>query len=68
MEGKIVRAEEDLDQDGVVDSIDVCLDTPVGDLVTWDGCTIVPFDAIKVAATSESCVNSTDGEISIQPN
>lgn len=41
-----VRAQvtEDLDADGVVDSVDVCPDTPTGDLVGTDGCSSCPCD------------------------
>lgn len=35
---------EDLDEDGVADDVDACLDTPTGDLVKDDGCSVCPCE------------------------
>ncbi len=42
----VVLADEvDEDADGVVDTIDDCPDTPPGDLVSSDGCSVCPCEA-----------------------
>jgi hypothetical protein len=45
--GRVVAQQVDVDSDGdgVVDSLDNCDDTPPGDLVDADGCSICPCDA-----------------------
>ena len=35
---------DDLDEDGVADDVDVCLDTPAGDLVGTEGCSVCLCD------------------------
>jgi hypothetical protein len=39
------QASEDLDGDGVADAVDQCPDTPAGDLVDGNGCSVCPCDA-----------------------
>src|SRR5262245_17781905 len=36
---------DDADGDGVADAVDACPDTPGGDLVDQDGCSVCPCDA-----------------------
>lgn len=35
---------EDLDEDGIADDLDTCLDTPPADLVDADGCSVCPCE------------------------
>lgn len=35
---------DDLDEDGVADDVDACLDTPAGDLVDPEGCSVCPCE------------------------
>ncbi len=59
--------ELDTDGDGVADSSDLCPGTPTGIDVDVTGCEIfaLPSDNFLVKITSESCVGSGDGSISI---
>jgi hypothetical protein len=45
--GRVVaqQVDTDSDGDGVVDALDNCDDTPPGDLVDADGCSVCPCDA-----------------------
>jgi len=45
--GRVVaqQIDADSDGDGVVDALDNCNDTPPGDLVDADGCSVCPCDA-----------------------
>ncbi|MCX2681114.1 M12 family metallo-peptidase [Galbibacter sp. EGI 63066] len=57
----------DTDQDGVLDSDDLCPNTPLGAKVDVNGCelfTIAPNNYL-LQTTAESCINSNNGSISI---
>ncbi|AXT60537.1 T9SS C-terminal target domain-containing protein [Aquimarina sp. AD10] len=63
-----VTPVDDSDKDGVSDANDLCPDTPIGDTVDVNGCTVftLPTDNFKVLSTGESCKNSDNGSISIE--
>ena len=57
----------DLDEDGVLNNKDKCPNTPKGNIVDLDGCTVftLPLDNNKVSVTSASCIGTTDGSIGL---
>ena len=63
--GKVPLCNEDNDEDGVLDHLDTCLDTQPGAVVNANGCEMIPNTAIKVYATTPSCIDSEDGSIEI---
>ncbi|MBO0320865.1 BspA family leucine-rich repeat surface protein [Muricauda sp. CAU 1633] len=63
--GKIPYCNEDNDGDGVLDHLDACLDTQPGAVVNASGCEVIPNTAIKVYASTPSCVGREDGSIEI---
>ncbi len=64
---------EDQDNDGVANHIDLCPNTPSGDIVDTFGCSVSqlvdinPSD-ISIMATSTSCANTANGEITFNFN
>ncbi|MFD2100313.1 BspA family leucine-rich repeat surface protein [Flagellimonas iocasae] len=63
--GKIPYCNEDNDEDGVLDHLDACLDTQPGAVVNANGCEVIPNTAIKVYASTPSCIGNEDGSIEI---
>ena len=61
----IVELFYDNDNDGVLDSVDLCPNTPQGAVVDLNGCEIfsLPFDNNKVSVTSSTCIGSDDGSL-----
>ncbi|MDA8938108.1 FG-GAP-like repeat-containing protein, partial [Flavobacteriaceae bacterium] len=57
----------DYDNDGVLNAVDSCLDTPEGSIVDVNGCAIftLPLDNNKVSVISASCIGTTDGSIGL---
>jgi hypothetical protein len=57
----------DYDNDGVLNSVDQCPDSPEGSTVDVNGCPVftLPLDNNKVSVTSASCIGNTDGSIGI---
>ena len=57
----------DLDEDGVRDPIDECLNTPAGAMVDVRGCTVfsLPHDTFEVKVISATCPGSVNGVIEI---
>ena len=57
----------DLDEDGVRDPIDECLDTPAGAMVDVRGCEVfsLPHDTFEVKVISATCPGSANGVIEI---
>lgn len=55
----------DADEDGVPDAEDNCPDTPIGDSVNVEGCTVfnLPADAFNVEAVGSSCNGQDNGSI-----
>ena len=73
--GCTVTTVTDSDNDGVQDADDDCPNTPAGETVDSSGCTIVENtlpdisnDGILVKATSTSCPDTANGEISVSFN
>ena len=58
----------DTDKDGVLDSEDNCPNTPMGAKVDVNGCEIfnLPINNYQIKLTDESCINSNNGNISIE--
>ena len=56
---------EDLDGDGVPNTIDICANTPLNANVDARGCLILPADNFNIEVTSETCPNKSNGEITI---
>ena len=57
----------DNDNDGILNSVDACPDTPSGSTVDVTGCPVftLPLDNNKVSVTSASCIGTTDGSIGL---
>ena len=57
----------DDDNDGVVDLIDLCPNTPFGDFVDVYGCSIfmLPTDNFNISTTSETCRGGNNGIVNI---
>jgi aryl-phospho-beta-D-glucosidase BglC (GH1 family) len=54
----------DSDNDGVVDDLDLCADTPIGDTVDAVGCTILPdTDKDGIDDTIDQCPNTPIGDL-----
>ena len=63
----ITITSNDLDEDGVLNDLDECPDTPEGAQVDFKGCTVfsLPIDNNKVEVTSASCIGTSDGSIGL---
>ncbi|WP_228234842.1 BspA family leucine-rich repeat surface protein [Allomuricauda sp. M10] len=61
--GQVPLCGQDNDADGVLDHMDLCLNSQPGVVVDEYGCEILPVDAIKVYALTPSCNGSSDGKI-----
>ncbi|MDX1830379.1 MAG: alpha-amylase family glycosyl hydrolase, partial [Lutibacter sp.] len=61
---------DDSDGDGVVDTNDLCPNTPAGTTVTTSGCPIfsLPTDNFNIQVTSETCPDKNNGQIFITTN
>ncbi len=59
--------DDDMDNDGVPNSNDNCNDTPIGDVVDVNGCTIftLPINNFSLISISETCRNANNGKIEI---
>ncbi|RLD28453.1 MAG: hypothetical protein DRI75_06620 [Bacteroidetes bacterium] len=59
--------DDDIDDDGVPNTNDNCNDTPTGDVVGSDGCTVftLPSNNFQLQIESETCRNSNNGSIII---
>jgi endoglucanase len=57
----------DSDNDGVADDADQCPNTPAGDVVDFNGCTIfsLPANNFAVQVTDETCRSSNNGSVTI---
>ncbi len=66
--GKVPLCNEDNDADGVLDHLDLCLDTLPDANVDEYGCEIIPLDAIQVYVLTPSCIDSSDGAVNIAMN
>ncbi|NUY80723.1 carbohydrate-binding protein [Flavobacterium sp. MAH-1] len=57
----------DTDGDNVSDNLDLCPNTPAGDVVDFNGCTIFSLASnnFSVMTTSETCRSSNNGKVSI---
>ncbi|WP_026703968.1 carbohydrate-binding protein [Flavobacterium soli] len=62
--------QPDDDNDGVANVDDDCPDTPAGDVVDFNGCTIfaLAYDNFSVKSTSETCRDANNGSIEITAN
>jgi hypothetical protein len=62
--------DDDIDNDGVLNVNDTCNDTPLGDVINANGCSVftLPSNNFLLQITSESCRTSNNGSISITAN
>ncbi|MBT8295922.1 MAG: T9SS type A sorting domain-containing protein, partial [Gramella sp.] len=60
----------DADEDGVPDSEDNCPDTPLGDTVNLEGCTVftMPSNAFNVETIGASCNGEANGSVKVSSN
>ncbi|MDO3695609.1 hypothetical protein QVZ41_12230 [Wenyingzhuangia sp. chi5] len=67
---KADRSNDDDDKDGVVNAEDQCPETPDGDVVDENGCTIlnIPSNNFTIETVSETCLGSNNGKIVITAN
>ncbi len=58
---------DDNDKDGVLNDVDICPDTPLGNVVDATGCTIfsLPAENFTIEAISETCPDKNNGQILI---
>lgn len=56
---------DDLDSDEVLDSLDICPNTPEGAEVDANGCLVLPSDNFKLEVIGETCPNKNNGQIII---
>ena len=63
----ITVTSNDLDEDGVLNNVDKCPNTPAGSVVDVNGCKIfsLPQKNNKVEVTSATCIGNTDGSIGL---
>jgi len=63
----ITVTSNDLDEDGILNDVDDCPNTPAGDIVDLKGCTVftLPVNNNKVEVTSASCIGNADGSIGL---
>lgn len=59
---------QDSDQDGVIDELDNCLNTPYGIDINSSGCFNLPSDNFKVTASGETCQGVKNGQLIISAN
>ncbi|UMY67041.1 MULTISPECIES: carbohydrate-binding protein [unclassified Flavobacterium] len=64
---KLTLVPADDDGDNVANANDLCPNTPSGDVVDFNGCTIfsLPSDNFGIVAASETCRNADNGSIAI---
>ncbi|WP_419211069.1 PQQ-dependent sugar dehydrogenase [Maribacter sp. X9] len=65
---QIIVKEADADNDGILDSKDNCPNTPSGETVDENGCSIsiFPADQFKITSTGTSCITTNNGFILIE--
>ncbi|MGJ8713929.1 MAG: BspA family leucine-rich repeat surface protein [Maribacter stanieri] len=64
--GRSDLCEIDIDQDGVLDYFDNCLNTPLGATVDDNGCMIITSDFYNITSIQESCPDKNNGQIIIE--
>ncbi len=59
--------DPDIDNDSILNGNDLCNDTPLGDTVDVDGCTVftLPATNFSLLINSETCRNSDNGNVTI---
>ena len=57
--------DEDTDGDGVLNTLDLCPNTPAGTTVDANGCLSLPSDNFNVQVISETCPDKNNGQIII---
>jgi hypothetical protein len=57
--------EFDDDRDGVLNSIDLCENTPIGAIVDAQGCLLLPSDNFNIEVISETCPDKNNGQLTI---
>ncbi len=60
----------DADEDGVADENDLCPNTPAGDTVNYEGCTVftLPVNAFSVETVGATCYGQQNGKIKVSSN
>jgi hypothetical protein len=63
----ITVTSNDFDEDGILNDVDECPDTPLGTVVNYKGCPIfvLPENNNKVEVTSATCIGNSDGSIKL---
>ncbi|WP_298363699.1 T9SS type A sorting domain-containing protein [uncultured Lutibacter sp.] len=56
---------QDLDQDGIIDELDNCMNTPYGADINASGCFSLPFDNFNITAVGETCTDIKNGQLII---
>lgn len=56
---------DDIDGDGILDTLDVCPNTPEGAEVDASGCLVLPSDNFKLEIIGETCPDKNNGQIII---
>jgi hypothetical protein len=56
---------DDLDGDGVLNTLDICLNTPKGAEVNAQGCLVLPSHNFKLEVIGETCSGKNNGQIRI---
>ncbi|WP_299325073.1 PQQ-dependent sugar dehydrogenase [uncultured Maribacter sp.] len=60
--------DDDYDGDGILNVDDICSNTPIGEIVNENGCTVTSYPAnqFKITSTGTSCISSNNGSIFIE--
>jgi hypothetical protein len=68
--GDTCAGTEDQDNDGVLDALDLCPDTPLGAMVDINGCEIfsLPANTFNILTNSVTCPEADNGSITITAN
>jgi len=55
----------DDDNDGVMNNLDNCLETPIGEQVDANGCSLIASNNFTIEVISETCPNKNNGQLKI---
>ena len=59
---------QDSDQDGIIDELDNCMNTPYGVDINTSGCFNLPSDNFNISAFGETCPDIKNGQLIISAN
>ncbi|MEX1383022.1 S8 family serine peptidase [Lutibacter sp.] len=57
--------DNDIDGDGIENSVDLCPNSPIGTVVDETGCFYMPSNNFNIEVISETCIDKNNGKINI---